>query len=138
VLKKRLLIFFMVVLVVGGANGCKWLHAKNAKEEKPVLEIVHLETFVVNLADDGQRTFLRVGVDLGVVAEKKKGKEGEARPVAPIRDAILEVLMAMKSDDVATTEGKEKLKQRVLKTLNEKLPELQAREVYFTEFLVQQ
>lgn len=134
---KKLLSLVVSLAIAMSASGCKWLHAKDEKEPKPQLEVVHLETFVVNLADEGQRTFLRVGIDLGVVAEKKK-KESEVRPLAPIRDAILGVLMATKSDEVATTGGKEKLKERILTTLNQKLPELQAKEAYFTEFLLQQ
>ncbi len=137
-LTKKLLSLLLALGVALGVSGCKWLHAKDEKEAKPVLEVVHLETFVVNLVDENQHTFLRIGIDLGVVAEKKKEKEGEVRPVSPIRDVILGVLIATKPDELMTTDGKEKLKERLLKALNDKLPEVQTKEVYFTEFLLQQ
>ncbi|MDT8066849.1 MAG: flagellar basal body-associated FliL family protein [Terriglobia bacterium] len=134
---KKVLSLTMALGIALTVSGCKWLHAKEAKQEKPVLAVIHLETFVVNLADEGQRTFLRAGIDLGVVSEKTT-KESETKPVAPIRDVILGVLMATKSEDMATSDGKKRLKEEILKALNDKLPELQTREVYFTEFLLQQ
>lgn len=131
----------VLICVVLGTTGCKLLHLGKEKPEtaKVPLMVVHLETFVVNLADEDQHAFLRIGVDLGIVEpEKKKTKEGEsAQPISPVRDVILGVLMSTSSTDLATAEGKQKLKQEILKALNDRLPALQTREVYFTEFLLQ-
>ena len=57
--------------------------------------------------------------------------------MATIRDSILTVLAQCKSGDLLTPEGKTKLKADLLAALNRDVPALQAREVYFTEFLVQ-
>jgi flagellar basal body-associated protein FliL len=57
--------------------------------------------------------------------------------MATIRDSILTVLAQCKSDDLLQPEGKLKLKRDLVNALNRDVPALQAREVYFTEFLVQ-
>ncbi|HEX6881151.1 MAG TPA: flagellar basal body-associated FliL family protein [Terriglobales bacterium] len=136
-------IFVLAAVVVLGACGAAWfLHQRRAKppvhQEPKKTEVLHLETFVVNLADEDQRTFLRIGIDLGVESEGKKSKEGEAeRPISPIRDVILGVLMSTRSDDLATVEGKQKLKEELLHRLNQHLPELKVHEIYFTEYILQ-
>jgi flagellar FliL protein len=126
---------------VGSGGGFFWMrHHKSAPlaEHAKVTTVLHLETFVVNLADEDQHTFLRVGVDLGIAGEPKKAKEGEAeQPMSPIRDVILSVLMATHSTDLATMEGKQKLKDQLLLNINEHLPALHVREIYFTEYLLQ-
>lgn len=98
---------------------------------------LHLETFVVNLADEDGRTFLRIGIDLGLAKAPGKEKENEVTPVALVRDTILSVLMARTSGELANPEGKEKLKSDLMRTLVQRAPELKVQEIYFTEFLLQ-
>lgn len=95
---------------------------------------LHLDTFVLNLSDPSQRAYLRVGIDLGL--SRAVGKE-EAPPLGPVRDTIIGVLGQAKADDLATAEGKAKLKQDLLQALQSRVPELDVAEVYFTEFLIQ-
>jgi flagellar FliL protein len=104
-----------------------------------VKSVLHLESFVVNLADPEDNRFLRVGIDLGLENPvAAKGKEGEsAVPVARIRDSILAVLSTWHSDALLAPEGKQKLKQELVHALNDRVPELGVREIYFTDFLVQ-
>jgi flagellar FliL protein len=66
-----------------------------------------------------------------------KGEGKGPAPNALVRDTILSILTATKPDDVMTAEGKKQLKQRLLDALQERAPELEVREVYFTEFLMQ-
>jgi flagellar basal body-associated protein FliL len=95
---------------------------------------LHLETFVVNLSDHEQRSYLRVGIDLGLGRELGKG---ENPPVALVRDAILGVLAQCRADELLTPQGKDRLKQGLLRTLQERAPALNVQEVYFNEFLIQ-
>ena len=95
---------------------------------------LHLETFVLNLADSDQRSYLRVGVDLGL---NKEIKHGEDPPIARVRDTILAVLTLAKGDDLLTAKGKEALKADLLHALQQRVPELGVEDVYFTEFLIQ-
>jgi flagellar protein FliL len=96
---------------------------------------LHLEPFVLNLADSGQRSYLRVGIDLGLGREVGRGED--APPVAQVRDTILGVLSESRVDDLLTAKGKAKLKDDLLRALQERVPELKVEEVYFTEFLIQ-
>jgi len=102
--------------------------------------VAHLEEFTVNLADTEANHFLRTTIDLGVdrpSESSQKEKPTSEVPVSRIRDAILTVLTSYKADDLLTAEGKARLKKDLLAALNRDVPELGAREIYFTEFLVQ-
>ena len=106
--------------------------------EAQVKAVLHLEGFVVNLADPEGSHFLRIGIDLGL--EKtlpSSGKEKDAAPTSRIRDAILVVLTTCRSEELMSPEGKAKLKENLVSALGEHVPELGVREVYFTDFLVQ-
>jgi len=95
---------------------------------------LHLDTFVVNLADPGQRAYVRAGIDLGL---SRPIDRRDPPPLGPVRDAIIAVLGQAKSDDLLTADGKTKLKQDLLHALQQRGPALGVEEVYFTEFLIQ-
>jgi len=124
-------------LGIGGAGVVLFGHPRpKTDDDKPkVKEVLHLETFTVDLSDPEQRTYLRVGLDLGLDHETKSGSK--APPTALVRDTILTVLMAAKPADLVSLEGKQKLKEHILQALHDRAPELGAHEVYFTEFLMQ-
>jgi|HubBroStandDraft_6_1064221.scaffolds.fasta_scaffold01600_14 flagellar FliL protein len=133
-------------LAVGlGAGG--WLLSRHKAEasqpdqaqatpSSEVKAVMHLESFVVNLQGTSDNGYLRVGIDLGVATEIKEG-EKQTASTGRLRDAILTVLGTRTVDELVTPEGKAKLKVDILQAINERMPELQCREVYFTEFLVQ-
>jgi len=141
-------VFFLLglaVIVAVGILGCKKSSPATNGPGKdprgsPVKSVLHLESFVVNLADPEENRFLRVGIDLGLEnplpAAEGKGGEG-AVPTARIRDSILAVLSTWHSDALLAPEGKQKLKDELLHALRERDPELGVKEVYFTDFLVQ-
>ena len=108
-------------------------------DENSVKSILHLESFVVNLADPDQTAFLRIGIDLGLTQAGPSGKSAEKNsPVLPkVRDAILSVLTTWQSLGLLAPEGKVKLKEQLLNTLHQQVPEVPVKEIYFTEFLVQ-
>ncbi len=139
------ILLLVVVLALGGISFWLWKSksAKAAPEKGPekakIESVLKLEPFVLNLSDPEQKTYLRVGIELGLSkAPKKEKAEGESGPpVAQVRDTILGVLSVGKSDELLTPEGKTKLKDDVLGALQKRIPELGAEEVYFTEFLIQ-
>lgn len=139
--KRRILGPVIAVVAVLLFTGGFWLWRSQLGESaqaggpNPVESTLHLETFVLNLADENQRSYLRVGVDLGLQQEVKRAEA--AVSIAAIRDTILNVLSEAKVDDLLTTAGKSKLKQDILRALQERIPQLGAQEVYFTEFLIQ-
>ena len=139
------LLLVMAVLLAAGHLGCK--KASPAANESgkdshipQVKAVMHLEPFVVNLADSEENRFLRIGVDLGLgnppPAKEGKGGEGEV-PTARIRDCILAVLSTWHSDALLAPEGKQKLKEEIVHALQDRVPELGVKEIYFTDFLVQ-
>lgn len=134
-------IWFFLLFLAGAAVAGVWyangrrLEAPPAESATPVKSTLHLETFVLNLADPGQRSYLRAGIDLGLGRER--ASPNEALPIAQVRDAILSVLSQARVDDLLTEDGKAKLKAEVLSTLQQRVPQLMVREVYFTEFLIQ-
>ncbi len=99
-----------------------------------MVSTLHLETFVLNLADPDQKSYLRVGIDLGLNREMKHGEEA---PVARVRDTIIGVLALARVEELLTAKGKAKLKEDLQHALEERAPELGVEEVYFTEFLIQ-
>lgn len=106
-----------------------------AHDSETVRSTLHLETFVLNLADADQRSYLRIGIDLGLNQSAKPAEQ--AAPLAEVRDTILTVLSQAKVGDLLTPAGKTKLKQDLLRALQERMPGLGVEEVYFTEFLIQ-
>lgn len=130
----------LVAVITGllGFGGWLWASLRNgavhAEESGSVRGSLHLETFVVNLADTDQRSYLRIGIDLGLAHELGKS---ENAPVAAVRDTILGVLAQCHASDLLSADGKIKLKQDLLHALQERLPALQVQDVYFNEFLIQ-
>jgi flagellar FliL protein len=136
---RRWIVFAVLGAVLAGAAAWYWAsrsddasaHANPATEVRSTL---HLESFVLNLADADHPSYLRVGIDLGLNREPKHGEE---IPTAQLRDTILTVLGEAKVDDLLTAAGKVKLKENLLHALQERAPQMGIEEVYFTEFLIQ-
>ncbi len=129
----------LVTLLDVGCNKGQGAEAAGKDSKNPkIVAVMHLEPFVVNLADSEDNRFLRVGIDLGLESPvpAKEGKEG-AVPTARIRDCVLGVLTTWHSDALLAPEGKQKLKDELVKSLQARVPELAVGEVYFTDFLVQ-
>ncbi len=131
------LVLLGLAIVAGG--GWFWWHrgadsSAQAGGDTRIASTLHLESFVLNLADSDQRSYLRVGIDLGLNRELKRD---EPVPTAQVRDAILSVLAEGKVDELMTAAGKTKLKESLRRVLQERVPQLGVEEVYFTEFLIQ-
>jgi len=136
----------LAVVVFALLAGAAWIlaskryaHGGQASTPPPVQFVMHLEGFVVNLADPPGDCFLRVGVDLGLghPINGHGEKEAPTAPVARVRDVILGVLTTYQSNDLLAPAGKGRLKQQLLQALQAADPDLDVREVYFTDFLVQ-
>ena len=133
---RNVLLFAFIVI---SASVAVWLWATRSSDSASasagaVRSTLHLETFVLNVASPDQRAYLRVGMDLGLNQEPKRG---EPIPIAQIRDTILGVLAESKADDLATPAGKTSLKHGLLRALRERVPQIGVEEIYFTEFLIQ-
>jgi len=133
---RRLGVLF-AVLVLAALGLWFWMDrgsepTAQANASSKVHSTLHLETFVLNLADTDQRSYLRVGIDLGLSQPKRADA-----PIAQVRDTILGVLGESRVDELTSSSGKAKLKEKLLQALRERVPELGVEEIYFTEFLIQ-
>jgi flagellar FliL protein len=95
-----------------------------------------LEPFVVNLVDPAGKRFLKLTLAVDIKEEKTK-KEIESR-LPQIRDAILLLLTSKGYNDIAQVAGKLRLRNDILRIINQALGASgQVHAVYFTEFVIQ-
>jgi flagellar basal body-associated protein FliL len=114
--------------------------------------MVDTGTKIVNLLDPAGRKYLRVGVVLEFTPHDPKYAEMEGEEkvtyettfneeVAPripvMNDIIITMLASQTFESIYTAEGKETLRQQIMDTINEQLPDYRVNFVYFTEFVVQ-
>jgi len=141
------IIALFLILAIAGGGGTAWFvsQSKASGDEHPRVaqvagQVVHLEGFTVNLADTEENDFVRVTMDLEldhIPAPLDKEKPASGLPMPRIRDAIIAVLAASKAQPLLTSDGKSQLKKSLREELNRRVPEMNVREIYFTEFLVQ-
>jgi flagellar protein FliL len=122
-----------------------------AKKAEPVLAATHsivLEPLLVNLANSGGSSYLRIAMTLRVAdvadgkdskskEEKSKSEKGADDTDAAVRDTMLTVLGRQTADDLLAADGKEHLKAAMKSALVERNPDLKVADVFFTDFLVQ-
>lgn len=104
-----------------------------------------LEPLLVNLADAGGSSYLRVALTLRVTDvsggksskvkdEKSKGADED---VAAVRDTVLTVLGRQTADGLLADDGKDHLKAALRAALAEHNADMKVVDVFFTDFLVQ-
>jgi flagellar FliL protein len=134
------------VLLAGGGAGGYWMYSKRAaqtgvpakEEEPPKSGVVDLEPFVVNLADESGKRFLRVNMKLLTWDEDQAAEIKEDAVIsAKVRSAILELLSLQYAAPLVTPEGKEELKKAIAERVAETSEELKVTDVLFVEFVVQ-
>ena len=109
---------------------------KGDAEEGEVSEVVELQPFIINLADENEPRYLRMTVSLGLSAE---GGEGKADPLftTKVRNALLNVMTTKRSQDVLTVEGKALLRKQLLIAAREAVSKPRVSAIYITDFIVQ-
>jgi flagellar FliL protein len=94
-----------------------------------------MEPFTVNLADQGRPRYLKLVLQAELEAT---GSVDELEGVRPkVRDSILMLLSAKTASDVTSVEGKETLRNEIIRRLNSFCTKGKVAEVYFTDFVVQ-
>ena len=157
---KLIIIGVVVLLAVGGGGAFAWFkflapHKVEAKtpeaksseakagEAHPgeqaaatakIGPILDLDPFIVNLADTEPR-FLKVTIKLELDGLPAKAEVSERIP--QVRDALLILLSSKETQSLKPTAGKLQLRDEILQRINALLSTGQARNAYFTEFVVQ-
>jgi len=94
-----------------------------------------MKDFTVNLLNEGGRRYLRTKIDIEMNSENLMSELD--RKNAIIRDTIIQVLSSKQIEEIATIDGKERLKDEIVKALNRLLIDGQIKNVYFTNFVIQ-
>ena len=114
---------------VAGARG-------NGQQAQQILgTLFPLDTFIVNLADEGGKRYLRVTMDLELSAGISENEVQKRLP--QVRDSILMVLPSKTFAEVRTMEGKIGLRNEILANLNGIFGKESITNLYFTEFVIQ-
>jgi flagellar protein FliL len=151
--KKNIIMISAVVLIVlaiiGGGFFMLWqkLSAmdkpKEAEAAKAPEKVEHggmgpvfsLDSFIVNLSDQGGKRYLRI--TLGLELDDAKSTEELTKRLPQIRDSILMVLPSRKVEELQTTEGKNSLRTEIISKLNELFGKEIVKKIYITEFVIQ-
>ena len=94
-----------------------------------------LETFIVNLADEERSRYLRITMDLELVAATDTEKLNQR--LSQVRDSILMILPSKRFEEIASVEGKTALRDEIISKLNSLFPRTVITNIFFTEFVVQ-
>jgi flagellar FliL protein len=148
----------IAALGVGGAvyylakTGRLAVQGKTAQKTEALVPIatraLPLEPLLVNLADAGGSSYVRVALTLrvsdaddmkDVKGKGEKGKEdkGADESVSAVRDTVLTVLGQQTADGLLAADGKERLKTDLKAALAKHNTDLKVMDVFFTDFLVQ-
>lgn len=115
-------------------------NAVTTQEQDPQMQqslgtIFPMDTFIVNLADDGGKRYLRITMDLELTQDTVADDLKKRLP--QMRDSILMVLPSKRFEDIRTVEGKTSLRGEIIANLNELFGKESISNIYYTEFVVQ-
>ena len=106
---------------------------QEVKKEEEV--ICSLDPFIVNLMDNGGRRYLKVKMDF--VLSSKDAQEEIKKKTSEIRDIVIMTLSGKTFNDIASLEGKIRLRDQIKENINKILAFGRVLKIYFTEFVVQ-
>ena len=109
--------------------------ADKEAEQIKIGPIFPLDTFIVNLSDQGGNRFLRATMNLELEHDDLIGEMEKRLP--QIRDAILMILPTRTYQDIRSAEGKAALRTEILAKMNSLLKKEAITNIYFTEFVIQ-
>ncbi|MDW8799653.1 flagellar basal body-associated FliL family protein [Clostridium sp. A1-XYC3] len=93
-----------------------------------------LDEFLVNLADEDGKRYLKAKVSLGYNNKKLDKELEEKKPV--LRDAIISILRTKKAADIGP-KNMNNIKMEIIQRINTMLKEDQLNNIYFNDILVQ-
>jgi flagellar FliL protein len=97
--------------------------------------LVALDPFIANLADESGSRYLKATFQLEFLG--KTVPAGMEARSPQIRDLLLTLLTSKSFDEIRTPEGKQELREQIIRRVNQALDRDSVKAVYFTEFIVQ-
>ena len=104
-------------------------------EDTQIGPMYPLDKFIVNLQSDGARRYLKCTMDLEMSSPELQQELDKKVPL--IRDVIIRILSSKTVEMISTAKGKEKLKEEIVRKLNQYLESGEIKHVYFTDFVIQ-
>lgn len=104
------------------------------KTTKTKLNIVTIPTVTINLADKDVIRYLKIGFDIELSTKDSADSIEEQK--AKVRDSIIILLSSKTYNELATTEGKIRIKNEIATRLNQILGVPRVVQIYFNEFVV--
>jgi len=142
---------FLIVVMMGGIFFLMWSKISQmegqmvVEEEAEQTEIVEetpqikpifpLKAFIVNLAGENGRRYLKIKMDLEITKEELNDPIRERIP--QIRDSVMMILTSKRYEDIKNTEGKIALRQDIQNQINSFFKEPCVSNIYFTDFVIQ-
>ncbi|PAF45093.1 flagellar basal body-associated protein FliL [Helicobacter sp. 11S02596-1] len=93
------------------------------------------QPFIVNLVTQSGRRYLKTSITLEL-SNQKLQNEIEAKSTI-IQDTIIEILSSKSIEEIATTKGKDRLKDEIVNRINNFLIDGYVKNVFFTDFVIQ-
>ncbi len=97
--------------------------------------IYDMDDFTVNLLNENGKRYLRTKLNLELDSEDLLSEVERKVPV--IRDYVIQVLSSKRVEEITTRDGKERVKDELVKVLNTLLIDGQVKNVYFITFVIQ-
>jgi flagellar FliL protein len=131
------LLAFMIFVYLHQSGMWDKLFASSPQEAKATSSFIYIfeQNFLVNLSDKDVLRYLKM--TLGVEISDQRVVEEIKNKTVEIRDAIITLVSAQTSEDLSTTEGKEKLKLLIADSINSFLTSGKVTKVYFVDFVMQ-
>lgn len=107
----------------------------NNDDDNKMGALYPLDTFIVNLADQGGRRYLRVTMELEL--EYPENNDELMKKIPRIRDAVLKLLPTKSMEDIHSVSGKNALRDEIITKLNGLFKKEIVTNIYFTEFVIQ-
>ena len=117
------------------ADGAAGTQSNGQQNQQTLGTLFPLDTFIVNLADEGGKRYLRVTMNLELSNETVEDELTTRLP--QMRDSILMVLPSKRFADISTMEGKISLRKEIIANLNDLFGRQIISNIYFTEFVIQ-
>lgn len=96
---------------------------------------IEFKPFVVNLSGGGGKRYLKLS--MSVEADTPELAAEISAKMHQFQDIILLLLSSLSYDDIATLDGKMRLRNQMLNRINTQLSSGKVRNIYFSEFVVQ-
>ncbi len=131
-----LALLLALLMLCSPMTGCKGQEADGRQAATADFgQIFDLDTFVVNLGDQGGKRYLKTKIALEYGSEAV-GREMTTR-LPQLRDMILLLLSSKTLDQIQDIDGKIALRNELMARINQTLQQGHIKNLYFTEFVIQ-